>query len=504
MGERDEARSPPVRSRVLKSAVWVLVVAVLAVGAVLLWPTAVPNDLSLSRDELRTQSGVFHIDAPSGNCWSATIGGDERLGCGSASIPIDVVDEITVAVRKRDPGSWGLGASFDVEGRQVRWAAPVTVEDGEISFGYFVDPPSMIFPDEVVERAEDYERFLYALWILSQWALLATLVLYARRGSAFMRESSAGPIGTGMLLGMLGLAIVWLVNLPFRIAGHWWARRHDLTDADYFTWLVGDWALLGAQFFSICLALLIVMGLARRLGDWWWLPGAGVFVAIAALFTFVGPYLDYTTEPLRDSALVEAGDRFELELGLSDVPVYVQEVSEDTDLANAYAYGFGPSRRVVLWDTLLAEPFSRDEQEVVLAHELSHHSQNHLPEGIGWFAIFAVPGAWILMRATKGRGGMGVPEAIPLALVVAAAFQLATTPAANWITRRMEAEADWKALEVSRKPEALAQVMVAFAETSLSDPHPPRWTQLMLGTHPSLEDRVAMSRAWSARNAPAR
>jgi STE24 endopeptidase len=99
---------------------------------------------------------------------------------------------------------------------------------------------------------------------------------------------------------------------------------------------------------------------------------------------------------------------------------------------------------------------------------------------------------------------MGVPEAIPLALVVAAAFQLATTPAANWITRRMEAEADWKALEVSRKPEALAQVMVAFAETSLGDPDPPKWAQLMLGTHPSLEERVAMSRAWSARNAPAR
>jgi STE24 endopeptidase len=399
------------RGRVLKSAVGVLVVAALAVGAVLLWPTDVPNDLTL----------------------------------------------------------------------------PAVNEDA-------------VFGAEVVAEAERFERFHYLLWVLSQIAMLATLVLYARRGAAYTRESSAGPIGTGMLLGMLGLAIVWLVNLPFRIVGHWWSRRYDLTDADYLTWLVEDWTILGAQFVSLCLALLIVIGLARKLGDWWWLPGAAAFVAIAALFTFSAPYLDFTTEPLRDDALLEAADRFENELGLPDIPVRVEEVSEDTELANAYAYGIGPSRRVVLWDTLLQEPFDEGEQQIVLAHELAHHSQDHLPEGIGWFAIFAVPGAWILMQATKGRGGMGAAEAVPLALLVAAAFQLATAPAANLITRRMEAEADWKALGVSRDPDSLEGVMTAFAETSLGDPEPPGWVQLMTGTHPSLEDRVAMARAWATRN----
>jgi STE24 endopeptidase len=357
-----------------------------------------------------------------------------------------------------------------------------------------------VFGAELVAEAERFERFNYVLWVLSRIALLATLVLYARRGAAYARESSAGPIGTGMLLGMLGLAIVWLVNLPFRVAAHWWARRHDVADADYLTWLVEDWTILGAQFFAVCFALLVVMGLARRLGEWWWLPGAGVFVAIAAVFTFAAPYLDYTTEPLRDETLVEAADRYERELDVPHVPLYVQEVSADTDLANAYAYGFGPSRRVVFWDTLLEDPFETEEQKVVLAHELSHHSQDHLPEGIGWFAIFAVPGAWILMQATKGRGGMGAPEAVPVALVVVAFLQLSTAPAANWITRRMEAEADWKALEVTRTPGALEGAMVGLATTSLGDPDPPRWVQFMTGTHPALEDRVAMARAWAARN----
>ena len=52
------------------------------------------------------------------------------------------------------------------------------------------------------------------------------------------------------------------------------------------------------------------MGLARRLGDCWWLPGAAVFVGIAALFTFVAPYLDFTTEPLDDEALLAAADDY--------------------------------------------------------------------------------------------------------------------------------------------------------------------------------------------------
>jgi len=358
-----------------------------------------------------------------------------------------------------------------------------------------------IFGADLVGKGERYERFLYVDWVLAQIALLATLWLYARRGAAFMRESAAGPIGTGMLLGMLGLAIVWLVRLPFRAAAHWWDRRHDLSDLDYLTWLVDDWALLGAEFLSICIALLIVMGLARRLGERWWLPGAAVFVGIAALFTFVAPYLDYPTKPLRDETLLAAAERYEQELGLPDIPVRVQEVSEETSQANAYAYGFGPSRRVVFWDTTLDDPFTTGEQQVVLAHELAHHSSEHLPKGIGWFALFAVPGAWILVLATRGRGGMGRPEAVPLALLVVAVLQLASAPAASWISRRMEAEADWKALQVTRDPDSLEKLMVGFSETSLGDPDPPGWGQFMLGTHPSLEERVAMARAWASRSA---
>jgi Zn-dependent protease with chaperone function len=338
------------------------------------------------------------------------------------------------------------------------------------------------------------------LWVLSQIALLAVLAVYARRGIRFLRESAAGPIGTGMLLGMLGIAIAWLVRIPFRAIGHWWDRRYEQTDLGYLDWLIEDWAVLAGGFVSLCLALLIVMGLARWLGEWWWIPGAGVFVGIAALFTFAFPYLDFgATRPLKDPELVAAANNYERELGLPHISLRVEDVSGYTELANAYAVGFGPTRRVVFWDTLLMPPFSEDEQEVVLAHELAHHGKRHLGKGIAWFAIFALPGAWILMRVTRGSGGIGAPEAVPLALLVVAIVQLAAAPLENHISRRTEAEADWTALELTEKPKGLEGAMVDLAHTSLGDPDPPGWVELMLGTHPALADRVAMADAWSKR-----
>ena len=124
----------------------------------------------------------------------------------------------------------------------------------------------------------------------------------------------------------------------------------------------------------------------------------------------------------------------------------VEDVSGTTSQANAYAVGFGASRKIVLWSTMVDGTFTDGEVRAVLAHEIGHHSSDHIPKSLAWFGLFALPGAWILMRATRRRGGMGEAAAIPLALLVVAALQLALSPAQAWISRGMESEADWKAL----------------------------------------------------------
>jgi STE24 endopeptidase len=356
-----------------------------------------------------------------------------------------------------------------------------------------------VFGRALVDRAERYERLLLILWLVETVVTLATLAVYARLGGRFADESAAGPLGTGMLLGMLGLAIVWLTQLPFTVLGLWWSRRHDVSRMGYFEALFGDWLQLGGTFVSVCLALLVVMGLARRLGSWWWIPGAAVFTAIAALVVFVGPYIYPGLDRPDDTGLVARYERLERAEGLRGVPLRVESVSEDTSQANAFAFGLGPSRRVVLWDTLLDGRFTNREVDVVLAHELGHHSSDHLAKAIGWFGLFALPGALVLMLATRRLGGMGNPRAVPLALLVAAAWTLVTTPAQNVLSRRAEAEADWKALQTTRDPEAARGLFREFAVTSLGDPSPPTWAFLLFETHPTLAQRVAMADAWEAR-----
>jgi STE24 endopeptidase len=356
------------------------------------------------------------------------------------------------------------------------------------------------FGAELVRDARRYERFLVFNWLLSQVVLLLVLWAYARRGVGFMKQSAAGRIGTGMLLGMLGLGIVWLVRLPFGLVSVWWERRHDTVEIGYLEWLVGDWAELGASFLAISLALLIVMALAGWLREWWWIPGAAAFVGIAALLTFSSPYL-VTTEALDDAALVNAARQYEREQGVDEIPLRMETVSGDTSDANAYATGLGPSRRVIIWDTLLDGRFTDRAEKVVLAHEIAHHSSRHLPKGLAWFAMFALPAAWILMRLTRRRGGMGAPEAVPLALLVVAVIQLVASPFQSAISRSMEKEADWKALTSTRDPAGAKELFVGFSETGLGDPSPPTWQHLLLGSHPTLTERVAFAEAWRARNA---
>jgi STE24 endopeptidase len=225
-----------------------------------------------------------------------------------------------------------------------------------------------------------------------------------------------------------------------------------------------------------------------------------VFATIVALLVFVGPYLVPGLERTDDPALQRTYERYARAQGVDDIPLRIEEVSGDTSQANAYAFGVGPSARIVLWDTLLDGRFDQEEVNVVLAHELAHHSSNHLYEAVGWFALFSFPGTLALMLATRRRGGMGEPEAVPLALLVTTVVSLVAAPAQNVVSRHMEQEADWKALETTRDPVAARGLFREFASTSLGDPSPPTWVYLMFQTHPTLAQRVAMAEAWAVRD----
>jgi STE24 endopeptidase len=361
-----------------------------------------------------------------------------------------------------------------------------------------VDLASRIDP-HVIARSERYERFFRIEFVVAELVLIGVLLAYARWGIRFARESAAGRVGTGMLLGMIGLALVWVSQVPFRLAEVWWDRRYDQTDSGYFETLFANWFALGAEFLFICIALVIVMALAGRFPRRWWIGAAPVFVGLGALFAFIFPYLS-PTEPLDRPGIEAAGRDYARQQGIEPVPVEQQDVSDFTNAPNAYAVGFGPTKKVVLWSTLLDGRFTDDEVKVVLAHEVAHHSRSHIPESLGWYALFAFPGAWLIAVATRRRGGMANPAAVPLSLLVIVLLDLVSLPIYNAISRHMEQEADWVALETTHDPDAAAGLFRNFTIESLNDPDPPAWSYLLFDSHPSVEQRIAMAEAWRARS----
>ena len=348
-----------------------------------------------------------------------------------------------------------------------------------------------------LRAAASFGSFTTLVWALSELTQLIVFGLYAWRGARFARESAAGPIGTGMLLGMIGFALVWLSQLPFGFASLWWERRHHLTHIGYVTYAFGNWLTLGSQFVFLCLTLLIVMGLGRLVGAWWWLPAAPVFVGLVTLSAFVTPYL-LDTHSLHDAKLLAQARVLERIEHVQHTPIVVESVHDVTALPNAEATGLGPSRRVVLWDTLLDGRFTEPELRVVVAHELGHLKRRHIWKDVGWYALLAFPGAFLVARVVGRRGGMGAPAAVPLALLAIVVLDLLALPLQNAISRHMEAEADWEALQATRDPAAATALFKRFVSTTLDEPSPSTLEYLVLENHPTIEQRIAMAEAWRA------
>jgi STE24 endopeptidase len=356
--------------------------------------------------------------------------------------------------------------------------------------------PSAYFSSAELHRARSYERFVRIDFLLSQLALLGALVGYALRGERLARESAAGRVGTGLLLGMLGLAIVWLARLPFGLAEVWWERRHGISHQGYVSWVIDSFFGLGGAFLSVCLVIAVVMGFAGWLRNRWWIPGVPAIVAVGVLVAFITPFLIPSVHRLHNPALRADARRLERIERLPNISVDVQDVHEFTTAPNAESVGLGPTRRVILWDTLIGGRFPRSEVRVVIAHELGHLKHEHIWKGLGWEAIFLLPIAFLIALATRRRSGLYSPRAVPLALLVFVALQLVSSPLRNAVSSRMEAEADWTALQATRDPAAATGLFQRLSRTSLADPSPPGWWQALTGNHPTIMRRIEMSRAW--------
>ena len=225
------------------------------------------------------------------------------------------------------------------------------------------------------------------------------------------------------------------------------------------------------------------MGFAAIFPKRWWLVATPVFVGIALLFAFVYPYLVPTeaapAHVVRD-ARTYAGRQ-----GTEPIKVVVEEASEYTTIPNAYAAGLGPSRRIVLWDTLLDGRFEDDEVRVVLAHEIAHHSRQHLWKGTLWYALLLLLLLAAVARFTLKAGRL-VRASCGAARAVRARSRRAGAPAARQRgLPRAGGGGGLIALETTRTPRRLERCSGASRRRrSKTRPHRPGRTRRSRRIHP--------------------
>jgi STE24 endopeptidase len=374
---------------------------------------------------------------------------------------------------------------------------------------YFDVKATDLFVAEEIERARRYHRPLY-LALAADWLLqvgLLALIAFGPPGD-WLRGAVGGPWWARVLeLAALVLCVSTLVRLPLS-AWRGWARerRWGFSTQSLGAWLVdvAKGFVLGALLTGLALAALVW---TARIWPVWWpavaAPGAAALTLVLSLAApLVFERLFNRFWPLPDEAL--ARDLRELsERAL--VPVrttLVADASRRTTKHNAYVSGLGPTRRLVIFDTLL-EDAPVAELRGVVAHELGHRRFRHVALG----TLLAMAGAaaavlvleavfaWDGLVRAAGSSGPGDPGVVPLVLLVFWVLEVGALPFETWLSRRWERAADRFALELTADGEAMERMHRRLALANLADLDPPRLLYALLFTHPTPPERIAAARA---------
>jgi STE24 endopeptidase len=250
------------------------------------------------------------------------------------------------------------------------------------------------------------------------------------------------------------------------------------------------------------------VGMTRRYPSSWWLPAAAGSVVVGTAFAALSPIVldpvfnDFTPLPEGDTR----SDVLDLasEAGVTVGEIYSIDASRRTTAANAYVTGLGPTKRVVLFDTLL-DRYSRDEVRVVVAHELAHVRNRDVRRGVAYTAIVAPAAALAVQRLSwtlsEERGTAGAVPAVALAVALISA---PIGIIANRLSRAIERRADRFSLQLSQAPDAFISFERAIAVQNVADLQPPRWMTALLASHPPTAERIgaAVTFAQASQDAP--
>jgi STE24 endopeptidase len=358
---------------------------------------------------------------------------------------------------------------------------------------------------EEVVKAQDYSR--EKMRLSSVDAVIGTflVLLLAAVGFFGFLDSFLAPIGSLYWRGAAFFGILFLgqafLSAPFDLYGTFGIeKRYGFNTTNVRTWLLDrlKGALLAAAIGLPLLFLLYVF--IDRTGGAWWLWAGAIFslidIVISLLFPLVIAPLFNKFSPLSDGSLKDRIGELSSRLAFRYGGVFVMDGSKRSRHSNAYFTGMGRVKRIVLFDTLIAQ-MSEDEVLAVLAHEIGHEKKRHILKMTFITIIFSFAAFWVLDLCMNWKDlyaafGFAAPSKHALLFIVSLISGPATfflTPCFSALSRKHEYEADAFAARAT-SPAAMGSALTKLNKENASNLWPHRLYSFWYYSHPTLADRL--------------
>ncbi|PCH53826.1 MAG: peptidase M48 [Flavobacteriaceae bacterium] len=339
---------------------------------------------------------------------------------------------------------------------------------------------------------------LYGLGLLLLWTLGGGLDILDQ----WLRAWQWSPLTTGVVLLLVFSMIGSLLELPFSLYSTFKVEQsfgfNKMTLGLYFSDMLKQTLLMMAIGAPL---IWVVLWLMQSAGEMWWLWAWAVWTGFSVLMmwaypTFIAPLFN-KFEPMEDGELKTAIEGLLNKCGFESKGLFKMDGSKRSSHGNAYFSGFGKSKRIVFFDTLL-EQLSVDETLAVLAHELGHFKRNHIKKRMALMFMMSLAGfailGWLAEQAWFYAGlGVSQPSNYMLLILFMLAmpvFTFALSPLMSMYSRKHEFEADDYAKEHANA-EDLISALVKMYDDNAATLTPDSLYSTWHDSHPPAPVRVA-------------
>ena len=369
------------------------------------------------------------------------------------------------------------------------------------------------FDPAEVERSRTYKKPLKRLSLLDS-AIGAGFIVALIWTEAVAKLNDQLGVTDWILKLVVGIAVLVVGGAILSLPAAAWVelsydKKWELSTTTTKTFVLDQLkgVLVGVVLLS---AVMIPVFAVIRHTDNWWLLATLLMSGVAILAAFVYPVLIMPIFnkfiPLGDEDLKHRIDAVADKAGVSIKGSFTMDASRRTRRDNAFVAGFGPTKRVVIYDTMLEHPACTVEQ--VVAHEIGHYRLQHiltsLPAALlstlATFGLMELLLSWQSLLDFAGVGKLSDTNSLPLFIAVFAVLQIITSLPVSFLSRHHEREADLESLRLLRDPGAMVDVWRRMAPKNIADLEPSWWSRLK-ASHPGAAERMAFATEWGRLNA---